>query len=70
MLIQIIHVFRNMMDKPVVHVTKKHFQTTADGGGNYTLDYSFADSKGNKINGSNRVTKQQWDSLKDGDTWK
>jgi hypothetical protein len=48
-------------------VTQKHFQTTADGGGNYTLDYSFADSSGTKIGGSNRVTKQQWDSLKDGD---
>lgn len=49
-------------------VTKKHFQTTADGGGNYYLDYSFNDANGNKSSGNNRVvTKQQWDILKDGD---
>ena len=33
-------------------ITKKHFQTTADGGGNYHLDYRFTPSGGDEINAS------------------
>jgi hypothetical protein len=45
------------------HVTKKHFQTAADGIGNYYLDYSFTSSDGIKIIASNNISKQQWDAL-------
>jgi len=44
-------------------VTKKHFQTTADGSGNYYLDYSFVPSAGSKISASSGISKQQWDTL-------
>jgi hypothetical protein len=44
-------------------VTKKHFQTTADGSGNYYLDYCFSPSAGNKISTSSGISKQQWDTL-------
>ena len=54
--------------KATGQVTKKHFQTTADGSGNYYLDYSFAPSPGNKISATSDISKQQWDTLRVGDT--
>ena len=50
------------------HITKKHFQTAADGSGNYYLDYWFLPVAGSKINASSVIDKQQWDMLKVGDT--
>jgi hypothetical protein len=44
-------------------VTKKHFQTAADGSGNYYLDYWFVPSAGSKISTSSGISKQQWDTL-------
>ena len=44
-------------------VTKKHFQTTADGSGNYYLDYSFVPAAGSKISATSSISKQQWDTL-------
>lgn len=44
-------------------VTKKHSQTTADGSGNYYLNYWFAPYAGSKINTSSSISKQQWDTL-------
>ena len=44
-------------------VTKKHSQTTADGSGNYYLDYCFAPYAGSKINTSSIISKQQWETL-------
>ncbi len=52
------------------HVTKKHFQTAADGSGNYYLDYSFVSSAGSKINASSSISKQQWDTLQVNDNLK
>lgn len=49
-------------------ITKKHFQTTADGGGNYYLDYRFTPSSGDEIKASGEIAKQQWDALQVGDT--
>ena len=49
-------------------ITKKHFQTTADGGGNYYLDYRFTPSSGDEINAGSEIAKQQWDALQVGDT--
>lgn len=46
------------------HITKKHFQTSADGSGNYYLDYWFVSSGGNKISASSGISKQQWDALR------
>ena len=40
-------------------VTKKHFQTAADGSGNYYLDYCFVPSSGSKISTSSGISKQQ-----------
>ena len=48
-------------------ITKKHFQTTADGGGNYYLDYWFTTSSGDIITASSDISKQQWDVLQIGD---
>ena len=45
------------------HVTKKHFQTAADGSGNYYLDYWFVPSDGSKISATSGISKQQWDTL-------
>ena len=44
-------------------VTKKHFQTAADGSGNYYLDYCFVPSSGSKISTSSGISKQQWETL-------
>jgi len=44
-------------------VTKKHFQTAADGSGNYYLDYWFVPAAGSKISTSSGISKQQWDTL-------
>ena len=41
------------------HVTKKHFQTAADGSGNYYLDYWFVPSSGSKISARGDISKQQ-----------
>ena len=49
-------------------VTKKHFQTAADGSGNYYLDFWFVPSAGSKISTSSGISKQQWDTLQVGDT--
>lgn len=45
------------------HVTKKHFQTAADGSGNYYLDYWFVPSDGSKISATSGISKQQWDTI-------
>lgn len=50
------------------HITKKHFQATADGGGKYYLDYWFIHAAGTKLNASSDISKQQWDALKVNDT--
>ena len=50
------------------HITKKHFQTAADAGGNYCLDYDFMSSAGSKISASSIIAKQQWDIFQVGDT--
>ena len=44
-------------------VTKKHSQTTADGSGNYYLDYWFVPANGSKINATGSIAKQQWEAL-------
>lgn len=44
-------------------ITKKHFQTTADGGANYYLDYWFLSAAGHKISVSSIISKPQWDML-------
>ena len=44
-------------------VTKKHSQTTADGSGNYYLDYWFVPANGRKINATGSISKQQWGAL-------
>ena len=49
-------------------VTKKHFQTAADGSGNYYLDYWFVPSGGSKISVSSVIAKQQGDMLQVDDT--
>lgn len=49
--------------KAAGRITKKHFQTAADGSGNYYLDYSFVTASGSKINASSSISKQQWDTL-------
>jgi len=54
--------------RAIGHITKKHFQTAADGGGNYYLDYEFMSSAGSKINASSVIAKQQWDMFQVGDT--
>lgn len=50
------------------YITKKHFQTTADGSGKYNLDYWFVPAGGSKISLSSIIIKQQWDMLKVGDS--
>jgi len=52
----------------VGHITKKHFQSAGDGGGNYSLEYWFVPSTGGKISAGSGISKQQWDTLKVGDT--
>jgi len=49
--------------RAIGHITKKHFQTTADGSGNYYLDYWFVPADGSKISTSSGIAKQQWDTL-------
>jgi len=49
--------------KATGQITKKHFQTAADGSGNYYLDYWFVPSGGSKISASSDISKQQWDTL-------
>jgi hypothetical protein len=49
-------------------VTKKHSQTTADGSGNYYLDYWFVPASGFKINATGSISKQQWEALHIDDT--
>ncbi|MGV8059639.1 MAG: DUF3592 domain-containing protein [Smithellaceae bacterium] len=50
------------------YITKKHFQRSGEGTGNYYLDYWFAPSSSTKISASNSISKQQWDALRVGDT--
>lgn len=50
------------------HITKKYFRTATDGSGNYYLDYWFVTSRGDKINATSGMSKQQWDTLKVDDT--
>lgn len=45
-------------------ITKKHFQMTADGGGNYFVEYWFMPASGHKVNAIGSISKQQWDTLK------
>jgi hypothetical protein len=45
------------------YITKKHFQTAADGHVQYYLDYSFAPDAGHKINVSGMVAKERWDTF-------
>ena len=54
--------------RAIGHITKKHFQAAADGGGNYYLDYWFVSSAGSKISASSIIAKQQWDILQVDDT--
>jgi len=54
--------------RAIGHITKKYFQTAADGGGNYYLDYWFMSSAGSKISASNFIAKQQWDMFQVADT--
>ncbi|MCK7506951.1 MAG: hypothetical protein MZV70_24760 [Desulfobacterales bacterium] len=54
--------------RAIGHITKKHFQTAADGGGNYYLDYWFMSSAGSKISASSIIAKQQWDMFQVDDT--
>jgi len=50
------------------HITKKHFRVAADGSGAYYLDYWFVTSRGDKINATSGISRQQWDTLKVDDT--
>ena len=54
--------------RAIGHITKKHFQTAADEGGNYYLDYEFMPSASSKISASSMIAKQQWDMFHVGDT--
>jgi hypothetical protein len=54
--------------RAIGHIAKKHFQTAADGSGNYCLDYWFLPAAGSKISVSSVIAKQQWDRLKVDDT--
>jgi hypothetical protein len=54
--------------RAIGHITKKHFQTAADGSGNYYLDYWFLPAAGGKISVSSVLAKQQWDILQVDDT--
>ena len=54
--------------RAIGHITKKHFQTAADGGGNYYLDYWFMSSPGSKVSASSVIAKQQWDMFQVDDT--
>jgi hypothetical protein len=55
-------------ERAMGHITKKHFQTTTDGSGNYYLDYWFLPAAGSKISVSSVTAKQQWDMLQLDDT--
>lgn len=59
---------RDYDGRAIGHITKKHFQTAADGGGNYYLDYWFMSSPGSKISASSIVAKQQWEMFRVDDT--
>jgi len=54
--------------RTIGHITKKHFQTAADRGGNYYVDYWFMSSAGSKISASSIIAKQQWDMFQVDDT--
>ena len=54
--------------RAIGHITKKHFQTTTDGSGNYYLDYWFLSAAGSKMSVSSVTAKQQWDMLQVDDT--
>ena len=54
--------------RAIGHITKKYFQTAADGGGNYYLDYEFMSSAGSKISAGSIIAKQQWDMFQVDDT--
>jgi hypothetical protein len=43
---------------------------TADGGGNYFLEYWFVPASGHKVNSIGSISKQQWDILKISDKLK
>jgi subtilase family serine protease len=49
--------------RAIGHITKKYFQTTADGSGKYYLDYWFMSSGSSKVNASSVIAKQQWETL-------
>ena len=59
---------RDYDGRAIGHITKKHFKTAADGGGNYYLDYWFMSSPDSKISASSIVAKQQWEMLRVDDT--
>lgn len=54
---------QNYSAHAIGHITKKRFQTAADGSGIYYLDYWFVSSGGHKIEASSGISKQQWDAL-------
>ncbi|MEE9911092.1 MAG: hypothetical protein K4571_05145 [Deltaproteobacteria bacterium] len=58
---------RDYNGRAIGHITNKHFQSAADGGGNYYMDYWFMSSAG-KISASSIIAKQQWDMLQVDDT--
>ena len=50
------------------YVTKKHFSRASDGKSTYYLDYWFSTASGEKVNATGIILKQQWESLKMGDS--
>ena len=50
------------------HITKKHFQASGEGSGNYCLEYWFAPSHGSKVSANSGISEKQGDALKVGDT--
>ena len=58
------HRIQNYSGQATGHVTKKHFQATTDGGGNYFVEYRFVPASGYKVCTTSSISKQQWDALK------
>ena len=57
------HRVQDYSGQVIGQVTKKYSQTTADGSGNYYLDYWFVPANGSKINATGSIAKQQWETL-------
>lgn len=50
------------------YVIKKHFSRGSDGKSTYYLYYWFLPAPGEKVNATGIISKQQWESLKEGDS--